>query len=438
LLDGKAIEPRSPHEAQALGISAVYQEINLVPTLSVAENLFLGRQPMRWGFIDTRRLNAQAKALLKTYNLGIDVTRTLSNVSVAVQQIVAIARGVDMSARVLILDEPTASLDANEVQMLFEVMRLLKARGIAILLITHFLDQVYQISDRITVLRNGEKVGERKTADLPKRQLISLMLGRELLSTLSEDRGNGTAIAADRSAFLQAQGIARRGMLHPLDLRVGKGEIVGLAGLLGSGRTETAKLIFGIVRSDSGEVRVKGERTSLKSPRQAVQKGFGMCPEDRKVEGIIPELTVRENIVLALQAKRGWLRSLPRKRQEAIAQEMIAAMRIVTPDASKPAGELSGGNQQKVILARWLASQPEFLILDEPTRGIDVGAHAEIINIIKRLCHEGMALLVISSELAEVVDYSHRVVVLRDRRKLTELTGEDINEQMIMQAIAEQ
>ena len=437
LLDGKAIEPHNPHEAQALGISTVYQEINLVPTLSVAENLFLGRQPTRWGLLDMRRVNTDAKALLKTYNLNIDVSRTLSNFSVAVQQIVAIARGVDLSARVLILDEPTASLDANEVQMLFEVIRLLKARGIAILLITHFLDQVYQISDRITVLRNGEKMGEHKTLELPKRQLISQMLGRELLTTLNEDNEKKLATEANADTFLQAQGIARRGMLQPLDLSVSKGEIVGLAGLLGSGRTETAKLIFGIERNDRGEILVKGRKVSLKSPRQAVQYGFGMCPEDRKVEGIIPELTVRENIVLALQAKQGWFRSLSSKKQEAIAQEMIAALRIVTPDANKPAGELSGGNQQKVILARWLASQPEFLILDEPTRGIDVGAHAEIIHIIKRLCSEGMALLVISSELAEVVDYSHRVVVLRDRRKLTELTGDDINEQTIMQAIAE-
>ena len=435
-LGGTAIEPRNPHEAQALGISTVYQEINLVPTLSVAENLFLGRQPMRWGFINTREVNRRAKALLATYHLDIDVTRTLSSYSVAVQQIVAIARGVDMSAKVLILDEPTASLDAHEVQMLFEVMGALKARGIAILLITHFLDQVYQISDRITVLRNGEKVGEYKTAALPKRQLVSLMLGKELLSEIQA--GSGATAHEAGEPFLQAQGIGRRGMLQPLDLAVAKGEIVGLAGLLGSGRTETAKLIFGIERHDAGEVLVKGVRVALNSPRQAVRYGFAMCPEDRKVEGIIPELTVRENIVLALQAKQGWFRSLSSKKQEEIALEMIAALRIVTPDSSKPAGQLSGGNQQKVILARWLASQPEFLILDEPTRGIDVGAHAEVIQIMKRLCADGMALLVISSELAEVVDYSHRVVVLRDRRKLTELTGDDINEQKIMQAIAEQ
>ena len=437
LLDGKPIEPQSPHEAQHLGISTVYQEINLIPTLSVAENLFLGRQPRRWGFIDTRSVNARAKALLETYNLDIDVTRTLSSYSIAIQQIVAIARGVDLSAKVLILDEPTASLDVREVQMLFEIIRSLKVRGVGILLITHFLDQVYQISDRITVLRNGEKVGEYKTAELPRRQLVSLMLGRELVNVRDEPQLNGKAAARDTSAFLQVDGIGRRGMLEPLDLSVAKGEIVGLAGLLGSGRTETAKLIFGIERSDKGEIRVKGSDITIHNPRQAVRHGFAMCPEDRKVEGIIPDLTVRENIILALQAKRGWRGTLSYKKQEEIAQEMIAALRIVTPDSSKPVGQLSGGNQQKVILARWLVSEPEFLILDEPTRGIDVGAHAEIIQIIKRLCDQGLALLVISSELAEVVEYSHRVVVLRDRKKLTELAGDDINEQNIMHAIAE-
>ncbi len=435
LLEGKPIEPQSPRDAQTYGISAVYQEINLVPTLSVAENIFLGRQPTRFGFIDMRRVNAQAKALLQTYRLDIDVTRTLSTYSVAIQQIIAIARGVSMSAKVLILDEPTASLDAREVQMLFEVMRSLSARGLGIILITHFLDQVYQISDRITVLRNGEKVSEHLTRELPKRQLISDMLGREF-SEIAEAGETSTAPMRE-GAFLHAHGIARKGMLHPLDLIIAKGEIVGLAGLLGSGRTEAAQLLFGIYRSDGGEMMVKGKTITLKSPRDAVRHGFAMCPEDRKVDGIIPELSVRENIIVALQAKQGWFKYLPYAEQEAIAQEMIAALRIVTPDSSRPVSELSGGNQQKVILARWLASQPEFLILDEPTRGIDVGAHAEIINIIKRLCSEGLALLVISSELSEVVDYSNRVVVMRDRQKLTELTGDDINETTVMHAIAE-
>jgi monosaccharide-transporting ATPase len=325
----------------------------------------------------------------------------------------------------------------REVQMLFEVIRSLKTRGVGILLITHFLDQVYEISDRITVLRNGEKVGEYKTAELARRQLVSLMLGHELVSVMDGPNANNNSTAGDVSSFVEVNGLGRRGMLEPLNLSVAKGEIVGLAGLLGSGRTEAAKLIFGIERSDRGEIRVKSRRVSVHNPRQAIRYGFAMCPEDRKVEGIIPDLTVRENIILALQAKRGWLQTLSYKKQEEIAQQMITALRIVTPDSSKPVGQLSGGNQQKVILARWLASEPEFLILDEPTRGIDVGAHAEIITIIKRLCSEGLALLVISSELAEVVEYSHRVVVLRDRKKLTELTGEEINEQNIMHAIAE-
>jgi monosaccharide-transporting ATPase len=436
LLEGQPIEPQSPHEAQHYGISTVYQEINLVPTLSVAENIFLGRQPMRFGFINMRKVNAQAKALLKTYNLDIDVTRTLSSYSVAIQQIVAIARGVDMSAKVLILDEPTASLDAREVQMLFQVMRTLTAQGIGIILITHFLDQVYQISDRITVLRNGEKVGEHLTRDLPKRQLVSLMLGREF-ETIAATGKTVTAPIHD-GALVQVRGIARKGMLQPFDLNIAKGEIVGLAGLLGSGRTETAQLIFGIVHRDTGDILVRGQPVDIRTPGDAVRHGFALCPEDRKVEGIIPELTVRENIILALQAKQGWFKFLPYAKQESIAQEMITALRIVTPDSNKPVNELSGGNQQKVILARWLASQPEFLILDEPTRGIDVGAHAEIINIIKRLSSEGLALLVISSELSEVVDYSTRVVVLRDRQKLTELTGDDINETTVMHAIAEE
>lgn len=437
LLEGKVIEPRSPHEAQEYGISTVYQEINLIPTLSVAENLFLGRQPMRWGFVNTRQVNAKAKALLKTYNLDIDVNGSLSSYSIAIQQIVAIARGVDMSAKVLILDEPTASLDAHEVQMLFDVIRLLKGRGIGILLITHFLDQVYQISDRITVLRNGEKVGEYEAAALSRRNLVSLMLGHELTTPAEIEHVSGRTVEASSQSFLQVQGLGRKGMLEPLDLEVAKGEIVGLAGLLGSGRTETVKLIFGIDRSDHGSIVVKGSNVTIHSPRDAIRHGFAMCPEDRKVEGIIPELSVRENIILALQAKRGWLRTLSYKRQEEIADKMISSLRIVTPNAEKPVGQLSGGNQQKVILARWLASEPEFLILDEPTRGIDVGAHAEIVQIIKQLCSDGLALLVISSELAEVVEYSNRIIVLRDRKKLTELVGDDINEQKIMQAIAE-
>lgn len=433
-LNGRLIEPRNPRHAQELGISAVYQEINLVPTLSVAENIFVGRQPTRWGFVNMRETNRRAEALLKTFNIELDVTRTLSSYSIAIQQLIAIARGVDLSAKVLILDEPTSSLDANEVKTLFQVIHTLKSQGIGIILITHFLDQVYEISDRITILRNGQKAGEHLTQELPRMQLISEMLGKELTQALdSKEKAVNTG---EREIFIDVQNFAKEGVLAPFDLQVHKGEIVGLAGLLGSGRTEMAQLIFGVQKSEQGRAFVKGRQVSLNSPRQAIQHGFALCPEDRKVEGIVGELTVRENIILALQAKMGWFNYLSPGRQSALADEMIKALRIATTNAEKPVRELSGGNQQKVILARWLVSRPEFLILDEPTRGIDVGAHAEIINIIKNLCRDGLALLVISSELAEIVDYSDRIVVLRDHKKIAELEGEQISEHAIMQTIA--
>ncbi|HEX3053761.1 MAG TPA: sugar ABC transporter ATP-binding protein [Aggregatilineaceae bacterium] len=384
-----------------------------------------------------RAANRKARELLKAFNIDIDVTRDLSSYSIAIQQIVAIVRGVDLSVKVLILDEPTSSLDRHEVETLFSVIRSLKERGIGILLITHFLDQVYEISDRITVLRNGRKVDEHQTSELPKMKLISEMLGRELTEELSPEHKQKVLIQTDREAFLRVRGFAKRGKIEPFDLEIHKGEIVGLAGLLGSGRTEVAHLVFGIEQSEKGEAYVQGRKANLTSPRKAIRQGFGLCPEDRKVEGIIGDLSVRENIVLALQAKQGLFRFLSAKKQDQLAQEMIEALRIATPDAEKPVKELSGGNQQKVILARWLVSNPEFLILDEPTRGIDVGAHAEIINIIKRLAKDGKAMMVISSELAEIVDCSDRVMVLRDRKMLTELEGDQVSENMIMQTIAE-
>ena len=436
LLEGNPIDPRSPRHAQELGISTVYQEVNLVPTLSVAENIFLGRQPKRFGMIDTRAINRQAKQLLNDFGLDIDVTRNLSTYSVAIQQVVAIVRGVELSAKILILDEPTSSLDRHEVDMLFSVIRSLKQRGIGIILITHFLDQVFEIGDRITVLRNGRKVGEHRTAELSRVQLITEMLGKELTVELSDSGAESQVDRVAGAPFLEVRGYARQGMIEPFDLEIRQGEIVGLAGLLGSGRTEIAHLIFGIAQNDRGETFIKGERVNIGSPRKAIQYGFGLCPEDRKVEGVIGDLSVRENIILALQAKMGWFNYLSRQKQNTLADEMIEALNIVTPTAEKPVKELSGGNQQKVILARWLVSNPDLLILDEPTRGIDVGAHAEIIQIVKRLAKEGKAMLVISSELAEIVDYSDRVAILRDRKKICELEGEEINENTIMQAIA--
>ena len=434
LLDGVPYEIASPAEAHALGISTVYQEVNLIPTMSVTKNLTLERQPRRYGFISWRQANERARERLKRLNLDIDVERPLAFYSVAIQQLIAIARSLEEDTRVLVLDEPTASLDAREAELLFSIMRDLKARGIAIIFITHFIDQVYQVADRISVLRNGRLVGTAPTAELPRLKLISLMLGRELERTEGVRASSATVRAGE--PILNVEGMGRRRYMGTFDLQLRAGEAVGLAGLLGSGRTETCKLVFGAVHPDAGHVRFEGKPIAIRSPRQAVRLDIGFCPEDRKAEGLIPELTVRENIVLALQVKRGWLARLPRDEQEQVAQEMIKTLGIATPDADRPVNQLSGGNQQKVILARWLASKSRILILDEPTRGIDVGAHAEIVALIRRLCEEGLALLVASSELDEIVQVSDRVEVLRDRHKVGEIVGDDVTRENIIHMIA--
>lgn len=434
-LNGVEISPRDVADAQRLQIGTVYQEVNLLPNLSVAENLFLGRQPVHYGMVDTGRMRRRTAEILRGYGLqDVDPAVPLGSYSVAIQQVIAIARAVDLSAKVLILDEPTASLDRHEVQMLFKVMRDLKGKGIGIIFITHFIDQVYEVSDRITVLRNGRLVGERVTADLPRLELVSMMLGHEM----STDSIN---VAHDRPVDTSAPVVSfkhygKSRYVQPFDLQVHANEVVGVAGLLGSGRTETAKLVFGIERSDCGTLTVNGKTIHLRSPRDAVHLGFGYCPEDRKVEGIVGDLSVRENIILALQARRGWLKPLSHHEQEEIAARFIKLLDIRTPDDERPVKFLSGGNQQKVLLARWLATEPRFLILDEPTRGIDVGAHAEIMRLINHLCADGLAMLVISSELDEIVAYSHRVVVMRDRRQVGTLSGTDVTVDGIMNAIA--
>lgn len=433
LLEGVPIHPRDVVDAQKLGIGTVYQEVNLLTNLTVAENLFLGRQPKRFGLTDVREMNRRSKAILDTYGLDIDVTAPLANFSVAIQQVVAIARAVDISGKVLVLDEPTASLDAHEVAMLFAVVRQLRARGMGIIFISHFLDQVYEIADTITVLRNGRLIDTVPVAGLDRLKLVSMMLGRQLEADIKRTIDPNTAQA---EPLVSLRGLGKRGNIDPLDLDIRQGEVVGIAGLLGSGRTETAQLVFGIERADSGTISVAGKPVNMSSPRKAIAEGFAFCPEDRKTDGIVGDLSVRENIIFALQAQRGWMRPLSRSEQETLADRYIAALDIRTSDREKPIKFLSGGNQQKVLLARWLATNPRFLILDEPTRGIDVGAHAEIIRLIIDLCERGMALLVISSELGELVGYSSRIIVLRDRKMVSELTGEEISTDHIMKAIA--
>ena len=432
-LGGREVEPRSVAEAQALGIGTVYQEVNLLENLTVAENLFLGRQPRRWGLIDRGRMRREARTLLARYGLSIEVEENLSAYSVAVRQIVAIALAVDLSGKVLFLDEPTASLDAREVEAIFAVLRQLRAQGLAIVIITHFLDQVYAIADRVTVLRNGRLVGSRRLPELPRRELITLMLGRELAE---ETHHRAPPPADDRPPVFRFKGIGRRGSVEPFDLDLRAGEVVGIAGLLGSGRSETAFLLFGLDRADSGTIEIDGRPVTFASPQDAIAERFGFCPEERKHDGIVGDLSVRENIVLALQASRGWARPLSRREQEEIAGRYIRALDIRPPDPERAIKFLSGGNQQKAILARWLATDPRLLILDEPTRGIDIGAHAEIIRLIEDLCAEGMALVVVSSELEELVAYANRVVVLSDRRHVRELRGAEVTPAAIMAAMA--
>ncbi|CNL18839.1 TPA: galactofuranose ABC transporter, ATP-binding protein YtfR [Yersinia enterocolitica] len=434
-LDGVAICPIDTADAQKMGIGTVYQEVNLLPNISIAANLFIGREPLRWGLIDHRTMNQQATKLLKGYGLELDVQRPLADFSIAIQQIVAIARAVDLSAKVLILDEPTASLDAKEVSMLLDILRQLRDQGIGMVFVTHFLDQVYRISDRITVLRNGKLVGTKNTTELPRIELVQMMLGHSFDEQLLKRGEHNIAVS---NPLVEFKNYSRRGVVENFDLSVSPGEIVGLAGLLGSGRTETAQLIFGVTTPDTGEAKIQGKPVKIRTPRKASKYGFGYCPEDRKTDGIVGAATVRENIILALQAQRGWLRPISIREQTQIAEDFIQQLGIRTPGPEQQIQYLSGGNQQKVLLARWLATKPRFLILDEPTRGIDVGAHAEIIRLIEKLCDEGLALLIISSELEELAGYADRVIVLRDRRHIAQLGHDEISVPAIMQAIAVQ
>ncbi len=434
-LKGELVRPASPKEAEQCGISTVYQEVNLVTSLSIAENLCLGRQPGKGGFVNWPAVRRHARTALARLGLELDVDAELGSLSVALQQMVAIARALDLKARLLILDEPTASLDEKEVGDLFAIMRRLRGEGLGIVFVTHFLDQVYAVSDRITVLRNGALVGEYLTAELPRLALVGKMLGRDIAEATHATGGTATQTPTG-APLLAARGLSRQGALHPLDLEIRQGEILGLAGLLGSGRTETARLLFGIDQRDSGELTRDGKSVGLHSPREAIAAGLAFCSEDRKHEGILPNLSVRENLIVALQARQGATRPLSRAEQDKLCDHYIRALRIKTASPETPIKNLSGGNQQKVLLARWLATRPALIILDEPTRGIDIGAKAEIEALVAQLCADGVSVLFISSELDEIVRNSTRVVVLRERRHAAEFTGTDLNAPRVMQAMA--
>ncbi|GAA3762917.1 sugar ABC transporter ATP-binding protein [Salinactinospora qingdaonensis] len=419
---GNPTDIAGPLDAERNGIATVYQEVNLCPNLSVAENVLLGREPRGLLGIASRRMNRRAAELAAEMELDLDVTRALGEYPIAVQQLVSILRAIDLDARVLVLDEPTSSLDRGEVRMLFDLVERLRSRGVAILFVTHFLDQVYELCQRMTVLRNGHLVGEFTTAELGQRELIGHMLGEQAgeLERLEEST-HVDGPPQDTAPLLRARELGRSGAIEPYDLDVAQGQTVGLAGLLGSGRTEAARLLFGADRPETGTVEVDGRPVTPRTPRAAIAAGLAYCSEDRKAEGLVAGLSVADNLLLAMQAARGWMRPISAKARSELVEHYIAALRIRPAAPETPVGTLSGGNQQKVLLGRWLIMQPRLLILDEPTRGIDVGAKAEVQRLVALQSQEGTAVLFISSELEEVLRLSHTVVVLRDRRVVNTL-----------------
>lgn len=421
---------RSPQEAQNLGISTVYQEISLCPNLSVAENLFIGRTT---GRVNWKSMETRAGELLERLGIPARPKQELGSCSLAVQQMVAIARAVDTRCKVLILDEPTSSLDDKEVAMLFRLMRDLKASGVGIIFVTHFLEQVYEVSDRITVLRNGRLVGSYEVKDLPQMKLVELMIGKDLADLDAIHKG--TALPADAEVVYQAESLSSSES-RPFDFYIRKGEVNGFTGLLGSGRSESVRAIFGADRVTGGKIKVSGKAVHIGKPHDAMKQGIGYLPEDRKRDGIIADLSVRENINLALQVMRGFFHPMSRAQMAQFADEYIEALQIKTASQDTPIKSLSGGNQQKVILARWLLTHPDYLILDEPTRGIDVGTKTEIQKLVLQLASEGMSITFISSEIEEMLRTCSRLIVMRDRRIVGELSGDELSQEQVMRTIA--
>ncbi len=430
---------RGTADAQAAGISTVYQEVNLCTNLSVGENVMLGHEVRgALGRIDWKATHREAERHLAGLGVVLDTRTLLVSHSIAIQQLVAISRAMVTDSTVLVLDEPTSSLDRVEVEQLFGVIRDLRDRGVAILFVTHFLDQVYEISDRLTVLRNGTLVGEYPASELPRAQLISKMIGRELDELDALSRSAERTIDRDAVPVLRATGVGKKGVLEPADVDIYDGEVVGIAGLLGSGRTELVRLLYGADRADAGRIEVRGKPARITNPRHAIDRRIALSSEDRRAEGIIGDLTVAENIVLGIQAKRGALRKIRKAEQDAVVDEYIQALGVRPANPNALVRNLSGGNQQKVLLARWLATAPQLIILDEPTRGIDVGAKADIQKKVAELSAQGLAVVFISSELEEVIRLAQRIVVMRDRRKIGELTSHDIEVGDLVAFIAEE
>lgn len=433
-IDGRPVHLRSPQDAQDIGIGTVYQEITLCPNLTVAENMFIGRG--RYAFVQWRRMNAKTTRLLSSLGIPARPTQQLSSCSLAVQQMIAIARAIDMDCKILILDEPTSSLAEDEVRKLFELMRELKSRGVGIIFITHFIEQVYEISDRITVLRNGELIGEYEASSLPQIELVSKMMGKAL-GDVAEMRRHEPLAPDSAVPVFEATELSSDAGVRPFNFAIQKGEVNGFTGLLGSGRSESARAIFAADKVTGGEVKMNGRRVKISTPLHAMKQGIGYLPEDRKGDGIIAELSVRDNIILALQVMKGLFRPLSRKEAEAFSDQYIQSLNIKTPSTNTPIKSLSGGNQQKVILARWLLTHPVYLILDEPTRGIDVGTKVEIQRLVLKLAEDGVSVTFISSEIEEMLRTCSRLIVMKDREVVGELSGMNLTEHDVMHAIAQ-
>ncbi len=434
-LSGKHVSIRSPQDAQNAGISTVYQEITLCPNLTVAENMFIGRtkgQLTNW-----KKINTHAGELLDSLGIPALPQQQLGSCSIAVQQMVAIARAVDMECKVLILDEPTSSLDEQEVEKLFKLMLSLKKKGVGIIFVTHFLEQVYEVCDRITVLRDGQLVGEYIIEDLPRVKLVSKMLGKEL-DDMADIKSDADTAKIDYSStpVYEAQQLAGTTGIKPFDFAIRKGEVNGFTGLLGSGRSECVRAIYGADKVTGGIVKMDGKQINITKPLDAMKHGIFYLAEDRKRDGIVGDLSVRENIILALQVLKGFFRPISRAQAEAFADEYIKLLNIKTASSDTPIKSLSGGNQQKVILARWLLANPIYLILDEPTRGIDIGTKIEIQKLVLKLAAEGKSVTFISSEIDEMLRTCSRLIVMRDGRVVGELSGEDLTQNKIMATIA--
>ncbi len=430
-----AVSIHSPQDAQNLGISTVYQEITLCPNLTVAENMFIGRT--KGSLTNWKKMNEESDKILQSLDIPAKANQQLATCSLAVQQMVAIARAVDMDCKVLILDEPTSSLDDSEVQKLFGLMRDLKSKGVGIIFVTHFLDQVYEVCDKITVLRDGKLVGEYRISDLPRVQLVSKMLGKEL-DDLSDIKGESEGYKIDNASapVFEAEQLQSDAGIKPFDFYIRKGEVNGFTGLLGSGRSECVRAIFGADRVIGGKVKKNGKEVKITKPLDAMKAGIAYLPEDRKVDGIVGDLSVRENIILAAQVLRGFMKPFSKAQTYKFAEEYIKLLDIKTASADTPIKSLSGGNQQKVIVARWLLMHPEYLILDEPTRGIDVGTKVDIQKLALKLASEGMSITFISSETDEMLRTCSRLIVMRDRKVVGELKGDDLTQSGIMKTIA--